>query len=459
MPASDESENRVASTTRLSDSMRGLLQAAAEVQADAPSRSWLEAIVSRGKFRPDEDEYIGFWLARYLSVRASLWEVIYSVLSELDDPADAMETRELRSFLIGYCAICLLVRIDRIFLFDVAYDSLIQRKLNEPFPEYRIPRKQYTTIFAAFIHEGDALNALRAIKLAKKKRAELLELRDDAEVGFLVERLDQLETSLIPSKRRYLKDAWAFVSHKWRRRGAVGVQKALAAALEGFGRTASEFADRDNKKVTPDVLQTIARFLQCGDVLVTRHDKALTNLFIPGYWPHAALYIGTPAQRARINVKTDLANATLALDGICVLEALKDGAQLRPLSETLAVDSFVVLRPRLSPSSIARSIERAVAHEGKMYNFDFDFFSSDRLVCTEVIYRAYDGLEDLRFPLQERVGRKTLSAEDLLDFAIAEGAFEPVAIFGVEGCQDGIEYGERVRPILLDSYRRPQAPQ
>jgi hypothetical protein len=232
------------------------------------------------------------------------------------------------------------------------------------------------------------------------------------------------------------------------------VQQTLATVLEGFGRTASELAERDNKNVTPDVLKSIAGFLECGDVLVTRHDKALTNLFIPGYWPHAAFYIGTPGQRAAIEVKTDPSNAALALDGICVLEALKDGAQLRPLAETLAVDSFVVLRPRLSPASIARSIERAVTHEGKMYNFDFDFFSSDRLVCTEVIYRAYDGLEGVRFPLQERAGRKTLSAEDLLDFAIVDELFDPVAIFGVEGCTDGIEYGERVRSILLDSYRR-----
>ena len=433
--------------------MRGLLDAADDVEGDAPSRPWLEAIVDHGEFRPDEDELIGFWLARYLSVRSSLWEVIHEARVELGDPATATETRELRTFLIGYCAICLLVRIDRIFLFDVAYHSLIQRKLNEPFPEYRIPKKQYTKIFEAFINEGDALNALRAIKLAKEKRRELLQFRDDDEVGFLVERLGELEKALIPSKRRYFKDAWAFVSHKWRRLGVVSMQNLLAAVLEGLGRTASELAERDNKKVSAELQASIASFLECGDVLITRHAKALTNLFIPGYWPHAALYIGTPAQRSNIGVQDDRANERLAVDDICVLEALKDGAQLRPLSETLAVDALVVLRPRLRPASIARAVERAVAHEGKMYNFDFDFFSSDRLVCTEVIYRAYDGLEDLRFPLQERAGRKTLSAEDLLDFALNDGAFEPVAIFGVEGCEDGIQYGEQVRPILIDSYR------
>ena len=86
--------------------------------------------------------------------------------------------------------------------------------------------------------------------------------------------------------------------------------------------------------------------------------------------------------------------------------------------------------------------------------FDFNFFNSDRIVCTEVIYRAYDGLEGLEFPLRERAGRKTLSAEDLLDFAMDTGAFTPVAIFGVEGCKDSILYGAGVADALLTSYRQ-----
>jgi hypothetical protein len=32
---------------------------------------------------------------------------------------------------------------------------------------------------------------------------------------------------------------------------------------------------------------------------------------------------------------------------------------------------------------------------------------------------------------------------------MSEGAFEPVAIFGVHDCEDEIAYGERVRSILL----------
>ena len=106
------------------------------------------------------------------------------------------------------------------------------------------------------------------------------------------------------------------------------------------------------------------------------------------------------------------------------------------------------------PDSIRQAIERALQHEGKLYNFDFDFFSSDRIVCTEVVYRAYDGLEDLRFPLSERAGRKTLSAEDLLDFALDTESFTPAAIFGVTDCEDAVMYGEGVRDALIASYRQ-----
>ena len=88
-----------------------------------------------------------------------------------------------------------------------------------------------------------------------------------------------------------------------------------------------------------------------------------------------------------------------------------------------------------------------------MYNFDFDFFNSDRIVCTEVVYRAYDGIETMQFPLSERAGRKTLSAEDLLDYALDSGQFAPIAIFGVEGCGGQIVTGDDVRQLLLDSYR------
>ena len=440
----------------LSDTIRGLIDAASELQEDAPSESQLATIVARGEFRPAEDEAIGFWFARFLSVRECLWAVIEDVLAVLDKPTDSIQRQnDLRYFLIGYAAVCLLIRIDRVMLFKVADHSVIQRKLNEAFPEYKIPRKQYTTIFSSFVDQKNVFAIRDAMKFARKNRRKLLKLRTDATVGFIAVQLRKLESSLNDSKLGHIKRAWAYVSHKWRRRGVVSARNMLASVMEGFGRTASKFCETENKNVSESIRRSIAEFLQPGDVIITRHAKALTNLFLPGFWPHAAFYVGTPEQRASANINVDPVKERLWVDDICVLEARKDGVRLRPLTDTLSVDTFVVLRPNLSAESIGRAIERAVSHEGKMYNFDFDFFNSDRIVCTEVVYRAYDGLEDLRFPLQERAGRKTLSAEDILDFALDTDAFTPVAIFGVKSCEGTVVYGERVRAALIASYRRP----
>jgi len=420
----------------LSDTMRSLIEAASQLQVDAPTESQLDEIVARGEFRPAEDEAIGFWFARFLSVRESLWAVIEDVQAELDRQADRHD--EMRFFLTGYAAACVLVRIDRLLLFEVAHHSIIQRKLNEAFPEYRIPRKQYTQIFSAFVDQKNVLALYDAMKFRRKHRRELILLGTDQTVGFLARRLNELDSSLDPSKRNYFKGAWRYVSHKWRRRGAVSAKNILASIMEGVGRVASEIVERKNKRVTDDVLDSIAGFLQPGDVIITRHAKALTNLFMPGFWPHAAFYVGQREQRDAEK---------------CVIEARKDGVLLRPLHDTLSVDAFVVIRPNLSPETISQAIERAFMHEGKMYNFDFDFFNSDRVVCTELVYRSYDGLDDLHIPLNEHAGRKVLSAEQLLDFALDTEAFTPVAIFGVEGCDEAVLYGETVRDALIASYR------
>ena len=423
----------------LSETIRGLIEAASQLVNDAPSESQLNAIIARGEFRPAEDEAIGFWFARFLSIRESLWAVIEDVSDVLDDPANPLERQgELRFFLLGYAAVCILIRVDRVMLFEVAHHSIIQRKLNEAFPEYRIPHKQYTEVFSAFVDQSNVLAIRDAMNYRRKHRRELSVLSSDPDVGFVEQQLPELEASLNPSKLSHIKRAWSYVCHKWRRRGVVSSKYILAKLLEGVGRTASELVKKKNKQVTAEVLGSIAGFLQPGDVIITRHAKALTNLFIPGFWPHAALYVGASEQRSAEK---------------CVLEARKDGVRLRALQDTLSVDAFVVLRPNLDTESINRAIERAFVHEGKMYNFDFDFFNSDRVVCTELIYRSYDGVDGLRIPLNDRAGRKVLSAEDFLDFVLDSRTFEPVAIFGVDGHDGTVMFGDGVRGALVTSYR------
>ena len=413
-------------------------------------RAAIAEAIDHGHFRPHEDELLKDWFARLLTVRAGLWELIADTSAALDDDLRRVRRRkELAVFLVGYAAACLVVRLDLFLVEDLATDSLVRRKLNEGAPEHRVPRKQFTAIFESLSDPAQALVMHEAMRLARRRRGSIARLADDPTIGFVVARLDWLEATLDPSKRRFFGLVASFIDHWLRRRAASGQQRTVFAAIEAGGRVASEIGDPfHSKRLDADTQRRLVSLLQPGDVVVTRHDRAFTNLFLPGYWPHAALYVGSEADRARLEVAIDPERARRWTGDRCFLEALKDGVRFRPAIETLAVDAVAVIRPHLAARDIAIGIGRAAVHEGKLYNFDFDFFRSDRLVCTEVIYRGFDGLGPLVIPLQERAGRQTLSAEDLLELALVGRMYEPVAVVGAPGAEDEVVCGAAATMVL-----------
>jgi hypothetical protein len=409
----------------------------------------------RGYFRPAEEEHLICWFARFLTVRSALWQEIAELSESVpDDLGDLQSEAEWRSFALGYAAACLIVRLDRFLIEDLATHRLVQRKLNEGATALRIPRKQFTAVFESLSDPENALIMDRAMKIAQRQRHLLEAMAEDPDVGPVIRQLAVVESALDPSRRRYLKLLYAYGKHALRRLGASMRQQLTFAAFESGGRVAAELRDRwAPRRVTPEIRGQLARLLKPGDVLVTRHDVALTNLFLPGYWPHSALYVGLDSDRERLGVTVDDACRASWSGDRCVLEAKKDGVRFRPLAETLAVDAVAVLRPRLTSEEIAAAVARVAQHEGKKYNFDFDFFRSDCLVCTEVIYRAYDGLGELHFELRERAGRPTLSAEDLIDLALDRGVMEPIAVFGAPPDPSDLIVGQGASAALAASYR------
>jgi hypothetical protein len=411
-------------------------------------------ILKRGYFRPDEEEALLTWFALFLTLRDGLWEILGEVSGPVDGEVErVLDTFSWRCFVLGYSAACLIVRLDRFLIEEAATDSLVQRKLNEGSRRNRIPRKQFTAVFESITDPHNAKLMDQAVRFRKRNRVIVDAMGEDPIVGPHVKALIDREAALDPSRRRYLVRLLSFVAHSFRRRGASGRQQALFGFLEGAGRLVAELQDHwTPPRIDPTLQGEIDRLLQPGDVLITRHDHAVSNLFLPGYWPHAALYVGSAEDRKKLGVEIDPDKQRRWCEDRRVLEALKDGVLYRSLEQTLEVDAVAVIRPHLVKEDIAVALSRVSVHEGKGYNFDFDFFRGDRLVCTEVVYRALDGLGGLKIPLRERSGRPTLSAEDLLDLAMAGEDFEPIAICGVTGCPDRVVTGEECRVLMAGSY-------
>ena len=204
--------------------------------------------------------------------------------------------------------------------------------------------------------------------------------------------------------------------------------------------------------------------LQPGDVLVVRKEYALTNYFLPGYWPHAALFLGNTTALRRLQ-GVDQKKLTphwarfekTTSGGDVVMESMRDGVRLRPLSSPFGSDSLVVMRPQLATSEVSEALTRCLTHQGKPYDFDFDFSRSDRLVCTEVVYRAFDGVGAMELPLIHRVGRPSLSGDDLINMALAGQSFDAVAVYAPTFF-DRIATGAEARR-LINQARGAEPPQ
>jgi hypothetical protein len=192
--------------------------------------------------------------------------------------------------------------------------------------------------------------------------------------------------------------------------------------------------------ISPQQLSVVDARLEPGDIVLSRKNWYLSNVGLPGFWPHAILYIGDPEELAqafdtvevRAFLKSDSgqdlsiseyldqtypaawARYQAGLDDspIEVIEAVGEGVILNTLGGA-AGDYLAALRPRLPQLAKAQAVIAAFGHLDKPYDFDFDFATDHALVCTELVWRSYrqgSNKEGLDLPLVEIAGRLTLPA-------------------------------------------------
>ena len=423
---------------------------AADVARAGLALPFLAAVAERGYFKPDEDEAIRLRYSQYLSARAALLAVLGS-LEQACAPAAGGWHARLPAFTVAFAAACLLLRQARGLADLAATAPLLAAKLDEASQGHGIPRKTFARLFRATTDPVRLLQFREAADFYEKHRSEIAALAADPELAPVVELLRDEEEWIERRRRDILRRRLGYGWFSIVRRHRSAWQRSMFGFLEWSGRMVADLRQPGikpagvPKRVSAAHREKILRLARPGDVFLTRHDDAMSNLFLPGFWPHAAFFIGSEEQRAALGVRLPTGLARRARDPVVFLEAKKDGVRFRPVHETLEVDAFVVLRPPLPPADLAAALERGMRHEGKLFDFSFDFRNSDRLACTEVIYRSYHGAGNLAFSLVETGGRLCLPAEELIGQALEQG-FRVVAACGLG--RDEIVTGTRAELLL-----------
>ena len=419
------------------------------------------AVRERGFFSPSEDESTRQLLISYWMARAALFEVVLSYRDAEDVPPSLRPAR----FLIGYSAALLLVDAARFLRESYHAQPAIRAKLNEPEPHFGIPAESYDTVQHSLTSPVHVWHLYHAVRYQEENADRLRSLAADPLLAPLTEVVDRLGPRLQVSVYEFTK---ARIRARSRQLTNAVRRSLIDRALYGMQKVAclmvtERFIRLGHQPALPaHVANELRSLLRPGDVIVNRKEFALTNYFLPGYWPHAAFYLGQPGDLERMGLREHHKlkpswQRLLELDPHepgRVLEAMRDGVWLRSLRTPFRADAIAVVRPMLSQDDIAQAIGRGLLHEGKAYDFDFDFTRSDRLVCTEVVYRSYQGIGGMQFPLTRRAGRLTLAAEDLLKLSLNQSGFQPLAVYSPRHASQ-LLHGNDGAKVLAASLQEP----
>ena len=189
----------------------------------------------------------------------------------------------------------------------------------------------------------------------------------------------------------------------------------------------------------PAVLAKVTGKLRAGDILLEKTPFRLTDSFIPGHWGHAAIWVGTPEELRGLGIW----NHPLVRKyhsqieaGNGVVEALRAGVQLNPLQHFMNIDDLAVLRETaISEKNRVQVILQALRQIGKAYDFNFDVESTDKIVCSELIYHTYSHQQ---WPTAKMLGRATISPDNVARRSLPGDILDVVALY-----HDGKEVTEQ----------------
>ena len=410
------------------DTLREIVAGLDRLEALVDQTPVIPAAAQRRYFTPDEDDRVRQGLLVYRNYRLAAFEIIFRYR---DFARIADESLRLRCFVIAYAAALVLYEKSLKIIQVTEHQPLLRAKLNEPDAKFDVEAGFFDDVLVGY----SSLSNYRALARGdrfwrgQRRSEEFRRLDADPEWRWLG---DIIRKKRVIVRKRLVDVLLRRLRYDWRafwqtvlrpaRQTRYGLQTLLG------GRFADVYLVPNPVHVlTPQVLAALRPQLQPGDVLLCRAEGKLTAALVPGFWSHAAIYLGSRGDLEALRVR-EQPHAAARWEELpenigplgCVIEAVAPRVHICPLETSLHADHVVVLRPNVPREEITAALGEAFGHLGKPYDFEFDFNVSSRIVCTELVYRCYHRRGTIQFPLVKRLGRFTLSGDDTAHLALDE---------------------------------------
>lgn len=339
----------------------------------------------------------------------------------------------LRSFLCGYAALVAQMQNAYGLMAITANSDSIETVLNEPNQDLGIPAGAFTKLKFG-VTEPDTLLLLNAgqVHLQFVKATKRMTSPNER---YLIDYVERGYRAILKSQGLQAKvftEAPQDVFEQYAGKAWLPFQKGVA---EGMSKV--RVAHRENFISQADLAEALPKMVP-GDIMVERRNWCLTNVGIPGFWPHVALFTGSLAEMdayfkdvpalggvtmsQKIKELYPTLYATLLKGGeegrsFRILEAIGPGVIPTTFEHSGNADYLCAMRPRLDRNDKCKALLKAFSYYGRPYDYNFDFMTDNELVCSELAYKAYQPDADkkgLHFALVETSGRLLLPPNNVV---------------------------------------------
>jgi hypothetical protein len=240
-------------------------------------------------------------------------------------------------------------------------------------------------------------------------------------------------------KSRIKKDKKKIINYFWEDKSHK-IAYFISHHVSGFiGNTAGLFRFRKGYLYNNDsIYNEILSRLKPMDIITEKTGFTLTDKMIPGYFGHIAIWLGTEQELKKSRLWDHPVirpfHNRIRL-GYNILETDRKGTHLKTLKKFINVDELAIAGIiRFSDLTMEQKTilyQNALAQLGKEYDFNFDVETSDKLVCSELLYQVFGSIH---WPTDDILKRKTISPDNVLSLVLYNNS--PIKLKYYVGAKD-----------------------
>ncbi len=315
------------------------------------------------------------------------------------------------------------------------YNSRKMRKLlNQDIKGFRFEFDKITDSFFDVIQRNRMYNTIQLFKkdLSYKENEKMEVSKEEKYLDFLA--LQSPFYNFMNEKYKPLVDAGAFRIYFDRifDRSRFLNDFFVYSSSKAFGNAVGLISFRKGlmTRLSENHVMEMKSTMKPLDILLEKTPFRLTDQFIPGFYGHVALWVGTEAELKELNLWEHplIAPHQEAIrNGHHIIEALRPGVQINTLEHFINIDDMLVLRDEsLNLEQQREFLIRAFAQIGKAYDFNFDVETDNQIVCSEIVYVVFHNID---WPTKKALGRHTISPDNVASKVFDGGILKPILMY------------------------------